>query len=113
MHRLTLGALGIAMLGSGIALAKLPPPSPEEQAAVAEKKAKQSEQEQREKAALTKVQDQIARRYHKEHGTHSSAGAGEQTSSVKLPKTVSDAPRQGGPTPEHPFSAEAHSAPTR
>jgi hypothetical protein len=113
MSRFAYGTLGIALLASGVALAKLPPPSPEEQAVAAAKKAKQSEQEQREKAALTKVQDQIARRYHKDHGTHPSADAGQQTSTVKLPKSVSDAPRQGGPTPQRPFSAEAHSAHSR
>jgi hypothetical protein len=110
MVRFACRALGFAMLASGVALAKLPPPSPEEQAAAAAKKAKQAEQEQREKAALTRVQDRVAQRYHKEHGTHPSASAGQQTSTVKLPKTVSDAPRQGGPAPERPFSAEAHSA---
>jgi hypothetical protein len=113
MSRLTAGAFAVAMLASGAVLGKLPPPTPEEQAAAAEKKAKQAEQEQREKAALTKVQDRIARQYHKEHGTRPSAAAGQQTSTAQLPKTVSDRPSQGGPDPQRPFSAEAHSAPPK
>jgi hypothetical protein len=102
-----------AALAGGAAFAKLPPPTPEEQAAAAAKKEKQEEQKQREQAALTKVQDRIAKQYHKEHGTQPSPGAGERTSTVKLPKNVSDRPGQGGPDPTHPFSQEAHSAPAK
>jgi hypothetical protein len=98
------------MLAGGAALAKLPPPTPEEQAAAEEKKVKAAEQAEREKASLTKVQDRIAKQYHKEHGTHPSAEAGAQTSTGQLPRPATDSPRQGGPTPERPVSQEAHSA---
>jgi hypothetical protein len=102
-----------AALAGGAAFARLPPPTPEEQAAEAEKKAKRVEQEQHEKAALSRVQDRIAKEYHRKHGTHPSAGAGQQTSTLQLPKTVTDRPAQGGPEPQRPFSAEAHSAPPK
>jgi hypothetical protein len=113
MSKLIHCTLAAAMLAGGAALAKLPPPTPEEQAATAEKKAKEEEQKQREQASLTKVQDRIAKQYHKEHGTHPSAGAGEKSSTVQLPKNVKDRPGQGGPDPSHPFSQEAHSAPAK
>ena len=113
MSRLIGCAFAAAMLAGGAALAKLPPPTPEEAAAAAAKKAKQSEQEQQQKAALTRVQDRIAKQYHKEHGTRPSAAVGQETSTKQLPKTVSDRPAQGGPSPERPFSAEAHSAPPK
>ena len=110
MSRLVSCTGAVAMLAGGAARAKLPPPTPEEQAAAADKKAKAAEQAEREKALLTKVQDRIAKQYHKEHGTHPSAETGQQTSAGKLPRTVTDPPRQGGPTPERPASQEAHSA---
>ena len=113
MSRLISCALAAAMLAGGAALAKLPPPTPEEQAAAAAKKEKQAEQGQKEKAALTRVQDRIAKQYHKAHGTRPSADAGQQTPTSQLPRPVSDAPRQGGPTPERPASQEAHSAPPK
>src|SRR5690242_20169793 len=110
MSRLIHCALAAVMLAGGAALAKLPPPTPEEQAAAAAKKEKAEQQAQEEKAALTKVQDRIAKQYHKEHGTHPSAETGQQTPTSQLPRTVTDAPRQGGPTPGRPASQEAHSA---
>jgi hypothetical protein len=113
MSKLIHCTLAAAMLAGGAALAKLPPPTPEEQAATAEKKAKEEEQKQREQASLTKVQDRIAKQYHKEHGTRPSAEAGQQSSASQLPRTVTDSPRQGGPTPERPVSQEAHSAPAK
>ena len=113
MSRLISLAVAGAMLAAGAALAKLPPPTPEEEAAAAAKKEQKAAQEKHEKEALTKVQDRIASQYHKEHGTRPSPGAGEQTSTGKLPRYVSDPKGQGAPSPAHPYSQESHSAPTR
>lgn len=46
-----------------VAHAKLPPPTAEEQAAAEQKKAKAVEDAAAQKAALTKVQDQVVARY--------------------------------------------------
>lgn len=46
-----------------VAHAKLPPPTAEEQAAAEQKKAKAAEDAAAQKAALTKVQDQVVARY--------------------------------------------------
>ena len=110
MSRVIGYAFAAAMLAGGAALAKLPPPTPEEQAAAVAKKEKQAELEQQAKLALEKAQDRVAKQYHKEHGTRPSAAAGQQTPAAKQPKTVGDRAGQGGPSPERPFSAEAHSA---
>ncbi len=50
-------------LGASLAHAKLPPPTPQEQEAAAQKKAQAAAEAAEQKAALTKVQDQIAARY--------------------------------------------------
>lgn len=113
MPRFASYAVAAVMLAAGAALAKLPPPTPEEEAAAAAKKEQKAAQEQHEKEALTRVQDRIAKQYHKEHGTHPSPGAGEQTSTGKLPRYVADPKGQGAPSPAHPYSQESHSAPTK
>jgi len=48
---------------ASFANAKLPPPTPQEQEQAEQKKAKAAAEAQEQKAALTKVQDQIAARY--------------------------------------------------
>ena len=66
MHIVRNGVLVIAAavgLGAGLAQAKLPAPTPQEQEAAAQKKAQAAAAAEVEKAALAKVQDQIAARY--------------------------------------------------
>ncbi len=103
-------ALAGAMIASGAAIGKLPPPTPEEQASVAAKKAKEKEQLEKEKVLLERAQDRVALRYRKEHGGRAT---GAKTSDQNMPKTTSELPRGVGPTPARPQSAEAHSAPAK
>jgi hypothetical protein len=111
MRRLTMCVLAGAMIASGVAVGKLPPPTPEEQATAAAKKAKEQEQLEKEKALLEREQDRVAARYRKEHPD--AARAGGKTSDQNMPKTTSELPRGVGPTPARPQSAEAHSAPAK
>lgn len=50
-------------LGASLAHAKLPAPTPQEQEAAAQKKVQAAAEAEQQKAALTKIQDQIAARY--------------------------------------------------
>ena len=101
-----------ALLASGAALGKLPPPTPEEQAVVADKKAQEQAQLEKEKALLEKAQDRVAQRYRNDNGGGRSAAAGKVTDQ-NMPKTTSELPRGVGPKPERSPSAEAHSAPAK
>src|SRR5262245_29981241 len=100
---LHLGLAG-AMLASGVAIGKLPPPTPEEVAAVAAKKEKEKEQLEKEKQQLEKAQDRIAARYREEHAA---AGRGGKVPDQNMPKTASELPRGVGPTPARPSTGEA------
>jgi hypothetical protein len=113
MIRPTIVLLGALSLAAGVALAKLPPPTPEEQAAAAAKKAQQDKELEEQKAALDRAQDRTVQNYKKNAGGRASSGSGQQTAGKDMPKSTSDAPGQGGPTPQRPFSAEAHSAPAK
>ena len=112
MRKITTCVLAGAMIASGAAVGKLPPPTPEEQAAVAAKKAKEQEQLEKEKALLDRAQDRVAQRYRQEKGKAGNSYSG-WTSSQNMPKTTSELPRGVGPKPERPQSAEAHSAPAK
>jgi hypothetical protein len=59
------GLVVVAAMGIGgsLAYAKLPPPTPEQQEQAAQKKAKAAAEAEEQKAALAKVQDQIAANY--------------------------------------------------
>lgn len=66
MHMTRIGGfVVVAAMGicGSLAYAKLPPPTPEQQEQAAQKKAKAAAEAEEQKAALTKVQDQIAARY--------------------------------------------------
>lgn len=100
-------ALGAAAVP---AHAKRPPPSPEEVAAAEQKKAQELEQMKRDQAALTRVQDEVAARYRREHPGQRPQAAGE-TAKEELPRVSRDLPREVGPHGRDEPSAEAHSAP--
>lgn len=89
---------------TGIAVAKLPPPSPETLAAAQTQKAKQEEQLKKEQELLTRVQDKVAARFGKP-GT----GSSERTATKDLPKTNRELPGGTGPHGGREPSAEAHS----
>jgi hypothetical protein len=115
MIRLTVCTLAIALQAAALALpaqAKLDPPSPEEQAAAAKKKALEQEQMKRAQEDLSRVQDEVAARYRREHpqtqGTQKAAG---ETPKEELPRAVRDVPREAGPHGRDEPGAEAHSAP--
>ena len=112
MRKITTYLLASAMIASGAAIGKLPPPTPEEQATAAAKKAKEAEQLEKEKALLEKAQDRVVARYRSEKGGGQNA-SGERVASQNMPKTTSELPRGVGPTPTRPQSAEAHSAPAK
>jgi hypothetical protein len=102
------GLLAGVLLASSAAIAKLPPPTAEEQAAAAAKKAQENEQLEKAKAQLERVQDRIAARY----GDAGKNTAGK-TRDENMPKTTRELPRDAGPKPGQPQSAEAHSAPAK
>jgi len=110
MRKYVYYVLAGAMIASGAAIGKLPPPTPEEQVAAAAKKAKAQEQLEKEKVELERAQDRVAERYRQEHG---GARGGGKTSDQNMPKTTSELPRGVGPTPARPQSGEAHSAPAK
>ena len=112
MRKVSTYLLAGAMIASGVAIGKLPPPTPEEQAAAAGKKAKAQEQLEKEKALLEKAQDRVVTRYRKEGGG-GPGGVGGRVSDQNMPKTTSELPRGVGPNPQRPQSAEAHSAPAK
>lgn len=112
MNRLiSVCVLCVMALASGVASAKLPPPTPEEQAAAAQKKAQEAEQLEKEKAQLERAQNRVAERYRKAHG--GSAQSAGKTHDQNMPKTTSELPKGVGPTPQRGQSAEAHSAPAK
>jgi phosphoenolpyruvate-protein kinase (PTS system EI component) len=111
MSRITMCLLAGALIASGAAIGKLPPPTADEQAAVAAKKAKEQEQLEKEKALLEKAQDRVVARYRKDNG--SKAASGGKASDQNMPKTTSELPGGVGPKPERPPSGEAHSAPAK
>jgi hypothetical protein len=90
--------------------AKRPPPSPEEVAAAEQKKAQELEQMKRDQAALTRVQDEVAARYRRDHPGQRPQPVGE-TKKEDLPRVSRDLPRGVGPHGRDEPSAEAHSAP--
>lgn len=94
------------MLASGLAIGKLPPPTPKEQAAAEAMKIKEQQLLEKEKVLLEQAQDRLAARYGR---TDSKGTTGERTSDQNMPKTTNELPRNVGPTPERPHSAEAHS----
>jgi len=110
MRRLGYCLVAGAMIASGVAIAKLPPPTPEEQTAAAAKKAKEQEQLEKEKVLLESAQDRVVARYKKENGN---AQVGGKVSDQNMPKTTVELPRDVGPKPQRPQSAEAHSAPAK
>ena len=112
MRKITTCLLASAMIASGVAIGKLPPPTPEEQAVAAAKKEKEKEQLEKEKALLEKAQDRVAERYRKESGNRKPTYAGT-TGTENLPKTAKEPPKGVGPRPGMPQSAEAHSAPAK
>jgi hypothetical protein len=101
------------MLATGVALAKLPPPSAEDQAKAADKKAADDAQLEKEKVLLERAQDRVAERYRKEKGGPGPSVAAGKTSTENMPKTLKEGPRGVGPRPGMPQSAEAHSAPAK
>lgn len=111
MRKSTTCLLAAAMIGSGMAIAKLPPPTADEQAAAAAKKAKEQEQLEKEKVLLERAQDRVVARYRKENGGKSTGGG--KVSDQNMPKTTSELPRGVGPKPERSPSGEAHSAPAK
>lgn len=112
MHKCIYYLSAIALIASGAAMGKLPPPTPEEQAAVAAKKEKQKEQLEKSKAQLERAQNRVAERYRKASGGGPARAAGE-TDGRNMPKTTSELPGGTGPTPARPQSGEAHSAPAK
>jgi hypothetical protein len=112
MRKFTWCLLAGAMIASGVAIGKLPPPTPEQEAAAAAKKGKEQEQLEKEKALLERAQDRVVARYRKESAGAQRA-AGGKVSDQNMPKTTSELPRGTGPTPGRPQSAEAHSAPAK
>jgi hypothetical protein len=113
MRRFTYVVMSCAMLVTGVAIGKLPPPSAEEQAKAAEKKAAETAQLEKEKALLERAQDRVAERYRKEKGGRGPSVAAGKTSDENMPKTAKEPPRGVGPRPGMPQSAEAHSAPAK
>ena len=111
MRRLGHCLLAAAMIASGVAIAKLPAPTPEEQAAAEAKKEKEKEQLEKEKVLLERAQDRVAARYRKESGN--AQGGGGKVTDQNMPKTTVELPRDVGPKPQRPQSAEAHSAPAK
>jgi hypothetical protein len=93
---------------TGMAVAKLPPPSPEALAAATAEKAKQEEQLKKEQELLTQAQDRIAARF-----GQPGKGTGERTATKDLPKTNRELPGGAGPRGGREPSAEAHSAPAK
>ena len=89
---------------TGIAIAKLPPPTPEALAAAEAQKAKQAEQLKKEQELLTRAQDKVAARFGK-----AGNGSGERTATKDLPKTNRELPGGTGPHGGREPSAEAHS----
>lgn len=109
MHKAIYCLLAGALLASGVAIGKLPPPTPEAQTATAAKKAKEAEQLEKEKVLLERAQNRVAERSRKTRA----GPAGGKISDQNMPKTASELPRGVGPTPERPHSGEAHSAPAK
>jgi hypothetical protein len=91
--------------------AKLDPPTPDELAAAARKRDVEVEQLKREQQALTRVQDEIAARYRREHPGAGAPQPTGQTPREELPRTARELPRDGGPHGRDEPGAEAHSAP--
>ena len=109
-------ALWIAVAGvlwTGVAAAKLPPPTPEELTAQQARQAQEKAQLEREKAALERVQDQVAQRYHRERPNASRPDGGGQVEDKNMPYRARELPRSAGPHGGEKQSAEAHSAPAK
>lgn len=98
-----------ALLGSGVAIAKLPPPTIEEQEAAAAKKAQEQAQLEKAKAQLERVQDRLAAKYATKDGKQRSG----QTSHGNMPQKAITPTGAVGPKPARPDSGEAHSAPAK
>jgi hypothetical protein len=113
MHKPTIALLGALCLAGGAAMAKLPPPTPEEQAAKAASKAKQEQELKKQKEALERAQDRVARHYKQSKGGSASSGSGQQTQADQMPRPTSEPEGSVGPKPARPFSAESHSAPAK
>jgi acyl-CoA synthetase (AMP-forming)/AMP-acid ligase II len=108
-------AVVIALAGAlwaGAAAAKLPPPTAEEQAAAQAKRSQEEARLAKEKAALERVQDQVAERYRRERPTASAPDGGGRVADTNMPyKAREVAP--AGPHGGDKQSAEAHSAPAK
>ena len=100
-----------AMLASGAALGKLPPPTTEEQAQTAARKAKEQELLEKQKTQLERAQDRVASRYRKSGavGRRDTGRPADQN----MPRTTSELPGGVGPRPDRPQGAESHSAPAK
>lgn len=101
-----------AALCSGVAAARLPPPTPEELAAQQARQAQEKAQLEREKAELERIQDQVAARYRREHPAASPPDGGGKVSDTNMPYRARETP-PAGPHGGNKQSAEAHSAPAR
>lgn len=99
-------------LCSGVAVAKLPPPTPEELAAQQARQAQEKAQLEREKALLEKVQDEVAERYRREHPAASGPDGSGTVSDTNIPYRTRET-RPAGPHGGDKQSAEAHSAPAK
>lgn len=111
MRRAVLIALAGALWG-GAAVGKLPPPSPEEQAAQQARRAQEQAQLEKEKAALERVQEQVADRYRRENAGASRPDGGGRVADTNMPYQTREVP-PAGPHGGTKQSAEAHSAPAK
>lgn len=106
-------AFGLAGL-TGVALAKLPPPTPEQEQAAAAKKETEQANLEKEKQALEKAQDRVAEFYKRtKGGGGGSAGSGARTEATNISAKAVTPARSDGPTGGRAQSAEAHSAPAK
>lgn len=100
-----------AMLASGTAIGKLPPPTPDEQADVAVRKEKEQAELEKQKVQLERAQDRIVAQYRKSsRGAQRAAG---RPSDDNMPKATSELPGGTGPRPDRNQSGESHSAPAK
>lgn len=105
-------AFGLAAL-TGVALAKLPPPTPEQEQAAAAKKESEKANLEKEKQALEKAQDRVAEYYKRTKGAGGGAGSAQKTENTNISAKAVRAPRSEGPTGGRAQSAEAHSTPAK
>ena len=111
--RISVGVAVIISALTGVALAKLPPPTPEQVEAAAAKKEQEKAKLEQEKQMLEKAQDRTAEYYKRTKGSTGTARATGRTEDTNMPKQTKELPGQGMPTGGKAQSAEAHSAPAK